>query len=168
MDTGNYSLTHHYSNAPLRVAYSHSNALLVPPNPGDVGYDICSPIDFSIKPGEIYKLDTGIRLNIPKGLWGYIVEKSSVSAGNNKMPGQIARRAGIVDNDYTGNLIIALENHSTVEQFFTIGQKVVQILFLPVITPKLETIKVEQLEETERGSDGFGSTGSHRIISTSS
>ena len=127
----------------------------------DAGYDLYAPCD-EIVPrsdtnsvgfglfGGLYvgstTIDTGVHVEIPRGYVGFIKSKS----GLNVKHGLTAE--GVIDSGYTGSIVVKLYNHA-----FNKGDKIAQLVILPIITPELEL--VDSLEETERGDGGFGSTG---------
>lgn len=118
----------------------------------DAGYDLYSPIDREIPPKGYTTIDTGCHFQIPKGYTGFLKSRS----GLNIRFGIVSE--GVIDSGYTGSVVVKLYNHST-SKFYHVnrGDKITQIVFLPIYTPDLEV--VDSLEETERGNNGFGSTG---------
>ena len=96
-------------------------------------------------------IDTGVHVEIPKGYVGFVKSKS----GLNVKHGLTAE--GVIDSGYTGSIVVKLYNHKSLEYRFKAGDKIAQLVLLPIITPELE--QVDSLEETERGSNGFGSSG---------
>ncbi len=117
----------------------------------DAGYDLYSTVDRELKPKGWTKIDTGVHFEIPKGYVGFIKSKS----GLNVKFGITSE--GVIDSGYTGSVVIKLYNHSYKSYFINKGDKISQIVFLPIYTPELEV--VDDLEETERGNNGFGSSG---------
>lgn len=122
----------------------------------DAGLDLYSPIDAMIgwpgsKTGNSVTIDTGVHVEIPKGYVGFLKSKS----GLNVKHGIVSE--GVIDSGYTGSIAVKLYNHGNSTVFVQRGQKISQLVLLPIITPELEL--VDSLEETERGTGGFGSTG---------
>lgn len=117
----------------------------------DAGLDLFSPVRQVIRSGEWVSIDTGVHLEIPMGYVGLITSKSGLMAKEG-----ITSR-GTVDYGYTGSIRAVLFNHSVKDYIVEKGQKITQLVLLPIITPDLEV--VDHLEDTERGSGGFGSTG---------
>lgn len=64
---------------------------------------------------------------------------------------------GVIDSGYTGSIVVKLYNHGDKSKFIRAGEKISQLVIMPIITPELELVQF--LEETERGDNGFGSTG---------
>lgn len=117
----------------------------------DAGYDLRSP-DGGIVPahGNV-TIDTGVHIAITPGVAGFIKSRSGLNTKHN------ITTDGVADSGYTGSVRVKLYNHGNSPYFFAKGDKIAQIVFLPIFTPDLEV--VDELEETERGSNGFGSTG---------
>ena len=119
-------------------------------NKTDAGLDL-----YSVKGGWIFPkcrkiFGTGFHAAIPKGFVGMLTSKSGLMAKG------ITSR-GTIDSGYTGEIKAVLFNHSWKFIHIKKHQKITQLVILPIIMPDLEP--VEELEETERGSGGFGSTG---------
>ncbi len=128
----------------------------------DAGLDLYTPQDVLVKRSGVYAgdgsvdigyatIDTGVHVEIPKGFVGFIKSKS----GLNVRHGLIAE--GVIDSGYTGSIVVKLYNLTSKAHSFKAGDKIAQLVLLPIITPDLEL--VDALEETERGENGFGSTG---------
>jgi dUTP pyrophosphatase len=118
----------------------------------DAGLDLRTPIDFEIAPGGSAKIDTGIHFDIMPGLVGMLKSKSGLNVNKN------ITCEGVIDAGYTGSVVAKLYNHGDKHVIFHAGDKITQIVFLPVYIPN-ELEVVESFEETERGDHGFGSTG---------
>lgn len=117
----------------------------------DAGYDIYSRDDAVIYPNSSGKFDTGVHVQIPAGYVGFLKSKS----GLNVKSGILSE--GVIDAGYTGSICVKLYNHGSHEVYIEKGQKISQLVLLPIITPELEL--ADSLEVTERGDSGFGSTG---------
>lgn len=127
----------------------------------DAGYDLFAREDFVVPPCTFDPFvdanvgsaihDTGVHIAIPRGYVGFIKSKS----GLNVKHGLTAE--GVVDAEYSGSIVVKLYNHSAYPYCFKKGDKITQLVILPIFTPELEL--VDSLEETERGDNGFGSTG---------
>lgn len=96
-------------------------------------------------------IDTGVHVEIPEGCVGFIKSKS----GLNVKHGLTAE--GVIDAHYTGSIVVKLYNHTDCAYRFNAGDKIAQLVILPCVLPPLEL--VDSLEETDRGDNGFGSTG---------
>ena len=117
----------------------------------DAGYDLYAREAWTIFPGEAHEFDTGVHVQIPHGFGGLLVSKSGL---NTK---QSILSTGLIDSDYTGSIKVKLYNHGKNRVYIEAGQKISQMVILPVFTPDL--YEVDELEDTERGTGGFGSTG---------
>lgn len=118
----------------------------------DTGLDLYAMAGGWIQPSMSELFDTGVHIEIPEGYVGMIKSKSGLNVKSN------LTCTGVIDSGYTGSIMVKLYNHSTavMQQIFK-GQKIAQLVILPIITPELEV--VDSLDETERGDGGFGSTG---------
>lgn len=117
----------------------------------DAGMDLYSPVAGAVYPDDSMTIDTGVHVEIPVGYVGMVKSKS----GLNVKYGITSE--GVVDAGYTGSIVVKLYNHGNCAVPIEVGQKISQLVLLPIITPELEL--VNELEDTERGSGGFGSTG---------
>ena len=117
----------------------------------DAGLDLRTPINVTVPAGGSVVIDTGIHIEIPKGFAGFLKNKSGLNVNH----GIVSE--GVIDAGYTGSIRAKLYNLSDVSFDFFAGDKITQLVILPVIIPKLEL--VNSLAETERGDGGFGSTG---------
>ncbi|MCL2035949.1 MAG: dUTP diphosphatase [Oscillospiraceae bacterium] len=107
-----------------------------------------------IESGERRLIPTGLALEIPRGYGGFVFPRSSLSS---KYGISLSNCVGVIDADYRGEVSIALINHSDMRYTVKNGERIAQLVLLPVEMPVF--IECEQLSETERGSGGFGSTG---------
>lgn len=114
----------------------------------------CLEADVTIMPGKTEFIPTGIALEVPKGCAGLIYARSSLGAKRGLAP---ANKVGVIDSDYRGQIMVALHNHGVVEQTVCHGERIAQMLITPVFTPGF--VEVEELDDTDRGVGGFGSTG---------
>jgi len=118
----------------------------------DAGLDLYCLEDTSFKPGEIIKVPTGIAIEIPPGFVGLVRDRSSVSLTGLKVT------AGVIDAGYTGECNVALLNITAGHGCVRKGQKIAQLLVIPVMVP--EVVVVDNFESTTgRQSKGWGSTG---------
>lgn len=123
----------------------------------DAGLDLRTPIAGTLHKGKSALIDTGVHVEIPAGFVGFIKSKS----GLNTKYGITSE--GVIDAGYTGSIAVMLHNHGDEDVFFYAGDKISQLVILPVHIPeKLEVVDtIDELYDytTERGANGFGSTG---------
>ena len=121
------------------------------------GYDLyaCLDSDIKINPDEVLKIPTGISLELPTGYVGLIFARSGLSIKKGLAP---ANKVGVCDSDYRGEYIVALKNESNSIHYIKHGDRIAQLVVVPVCSIAFEEVK--SLTETERGENGFGSTGS--------
>lgn len=117
----------------------------------DAGLDLYSPVDVMIMPQASAVIDTGVHVELPPGSVGFLKSKS----GLNVKHGILGE--GVIDAGYTGSIRVKLYNHSGDTYKIRRGDKITQLVILPVMLLNLE--QVEMLEDTDRGANGFGSTG---------
>lgn len=117
----------------------------------DAGYDLFARETFTLRAHDEYVMDTGVHIQIPEGYTGFLKSKS----GLNVHYGITCE--GVIDSGYTGSIKAKLVNSSASPYCFKEGDKVTQLVILPVAHAELE--EVDKLENSERGNNGFGSTG---------
>lgn len=118
---------------------------------GDAGMDLRTPVARICSAHGSVTIDTGVHVQIPYGYVGFLKSKSGLNVKN----GIIGD--GTIDYGYTGSIRVKLYNLSDEDYVFSRGDKIIQLVIQPVEYLRLE--KVNELEETERGDNGFGSTG---------
>lgn len=107
-----------------------------------------------IEPHTTVKIGTGFAFQPPEGYCGLIFARSGLATKQGLAP---ANKVGVCDEDYTGEYIVALHNDTDSEQYVYHGDRIAQLMFVPYEQANL--IEVDTLDETERGSGGFGSSG---------
>jgi len=108
-----------------------------------------------LAPGARALVPTGLAVAIPDGYAGYVQPRSGLAA---KHGISIVNTPGLVDSGYRGELLVNLVNHDPVDPFVVEpGMRIAQLVILPV--PHVELVEVDELPESERGADGFGSSG---------
>ena len=110
--------------------------------------------DIIIAPHSTTLIHTGIALEIPEGYCGLIFARSGLATKRSLAP---ANKVGVIDADYRGECMVALHNHSDLEQTVGGGERVAQLAIVPFL--KAEFTEVDELSDTVRGVGGFGSTG---------
>jgi len=136
----------------IKVMKLKSDAILpTRAHDGDAGLDLYSLENYTIEPGEIVKVSTGVAVGIEHGYVGFVRDRSSVGSRGLKVT------AGIIDAGYTGEATVVLINVSNRPQTIGRGLKIAQLLVLPVALPQI--VEVKSFDKTERGDKGFGSSG---------
>ena len=121
---------------------------------GSAGCDLVSTEQVVIPPGEWRLIGTGLFLEIPDGFVGLICPRSGLAA---KYGITVLNSPGGIDLDFRGEVKVILMNQSAQEYSVKIGDRIAQLLFTPIAHVKF--MQRDQLNETERGEGGFGSTG---------
>ncbi|KAL6479580.1 hypothetical protein MHYP_G00130130 [Metynnis hypsauchen] len=116
------------------------------------GYDLYSAYDYSIGPMDKAIVKTDIQIAVPPGFYGRVAPRSGLAAKH-----FIDVGAGVVDEDYRGNVGVVLFNFGKETFEVKKGDRVAQLVCEKICYPDL--VELETLDETERGSGGFGSTG---------
>ena len=114
----------------------------------------CEGGEVTIKSGETKLIHTGIAMEIPDGFVGLVYARSGIAVKRGLAP---ANKVGVIDSDYRGEIMVAIHNHSDIEQTIADAERIAQIVIAPYLT--VDFVETEKLDETERGAGGFGSTG---------
>lgn len=117
----------------------------------DAGFDLYARESQIIPAKESAVFDTGVHVDIPANCVGMLKSKS----GLNVKHGLLSE--GVIDAGYTGSIVVKLYNQSGYDYKVNAGDKISQLVIVPFVAPPLEL--VESLKKTERGNNGFGSTG---------
>lgn len=144
------------------VNYKKLNDRAVEPIKGSeyaAGLDLCALIQNGahaqrIPAGATVKIGTGIAMEIPEGYFGAVFARSGMATNRGLRP---ANCVGVIDSDYRGEIIVALHNDSEKCETIHDGDRVAQLVIMPCLDVQLSV--VDNLNNTERGSGGFGSTG---------
>ncbi len=121
-------------------------------HPGDAGLDLFSAEEKLIKSGTRLAINTGLVLAVPDGFVGLVWDKSGLALKKG-----LTCLAGVLDSGYRGELLVVILNTSNEDVKIEVGQKIAQLLIQPIQTVKINP--VDELEDTTRGTGGFGSTG---------
>lgn len=120
-------------------------------HPDDAGLDLYSLEDVQIAPNQGKTTKTGIAIALPPHFVGLVADRSSLAKRGVKTAG------GIIDAGYRGEIHIVLWNISGEEIYLKRGERIAQLLIIPIATPAV--VEVTEHEETARGHKGFGSSG---------
>ena len=118
----------------------------------DAGLDLRTPERVVIYPNDSVTINTGVHVQIPFGYFGKLESKSGLNVNHG-----IVSHGGVIDSGYTGPVVVKLYNQGKQKYVFEQGDKIVQLIIQPCLLPMLEL--VDDLEDTYRGDNGFGSTG---------
>ncbi|MBR2647138.1 MAG: dUTP diphosphatase [Clostridia bacterium] len=110
--------------------------------------------DIVFAPGETKFVHTGLAMEIPEGYAGLVYARSGLASKRGLAP---ANKVGVIDADYRGEIMVALHNHSDMEQKIAPKERIAQLVVTPFLKAEFE--ERETLAETVRGEGGFGSTG---------
>lgn len=117
----------------------------------DAGLDLKSPRNYYLRPNDSVTIDTGVHIQLPPGTAGILVAKSGLNVNKD------ITSTGLIDEGYTGSIRVKLYNHGNMANWLMKGDKISQLVIVPVLYENIEL--VDELEETERGDNGFGSSG---------
>ena len=124
-------------------------------HPGDAAFDICSRIDYTLEPGERKAIPTGIAIALPDGYAALVLPRSGLAA---KHGITIVNAPGLIDSNYRGEIASILLNTETTQPFeIHRGDRISQLMIIRV--PETDFQIVDELPGSERGADGFGSSG---------
>lgn len=117
----------------------------------DAGYDLRTPRRVVLHPHGYAIVRTGVHIQLPPGKCAVVISKSGLYVNHR------VTSTGLIDEGYTGEIVISLLNHSGQMHIFEPGDKISQFVIMDYYAYELEEVDV--LDETERGDSGFGSTG---------
>lgn len=118
----------------------------------DAGFDLYAPSEVVIMQKQSVSIDLDICVAIPEGYTGFLMSKSGLMCTKD-----IVCAGGVIDSGYTGRVVARMYNRGTKAYRFERGDKVTQMVLLPI--PSVDVEEVSSLEDSERGDGGFGSTG---------
>ena len=136
----------------LKVKKIHDSAKLPSyGHKGDAGLDLYSSIKCVLTRGDVKAIATGIQVEIPSGYVGLVWDKSGISLNG------VHRLAGVIDAGYRGEIKVVMANLGDSDFSVEMGMKIAQLLIQPIV--EVNVVNADDLEETSRGENGFGSTG---------
>ena len=121
-------------------------------HPTDAGSDLFARERKVIEPGKSATFDTGVCVELPHGCYAKVESKSGLNVKHGVMC-----CGGVIDEPYRGSIVVKLYNLSDVPYIVERGDKIAQLIIMHYVVP--EIVVVDELSETDRGTDGFGSTG---------
>lgn len=123
-------------------------------HPGDAGLDLCAAEGLVLAPGERTAVATGLRIAVPEGWVGLVHPRSGLALRQGLT---VVNAPGTIDAGYRGEVKVLLVNLGDEDVAITIGDRVAQLVLQRV--GRADVVEVEALDDTERGTGGFGSTG---------
>ena len=120
----------------------------------DIGYDLASVESTTLLSKQVTLVRTGLSISLPAGLAGFVLPRSGLAT---KHQITLINSPGLIDPGYTWEILIPLINHSDVSYNISKQERVAQLVL--VNSDNVEFDVVDELNVTERSSDGFGSTG---------
>lgn len=135
----------------MRIKLSEDAYMPTRAHEHDAGLDLYSK-ELAVVPARGHAtFDTGVHVELPPDTVGILKSKSGLNVKFN------ITSEGVIDEGYTGSIVVKLYNHGGQDYTVHPGDKISQLVILPVVRP--EMVVVDELEDTERGTDGFGSSG---------
>jgi dUTP pyrophosphatase len=132
---------------------SENSVLPTKAHAGDLGYDLYASEEVVLMAGQTRLIPTGIAIQFPEGYGGLLRDRSSVATKRN-----LFVVAGVIDNGYIGEIMIALHNSTDGYERIMVGEKIAQLILIPTVNFTVEEVD-ELVSADERGTGGFGSTG---------
>ena len=120
----------------------------------DIGYDLASVESTTLLSKQVTLVRTGLSISLPAGLAGFVLPRSGLAT---KHQITLINSPGLIDPGYTGEILIPLINHSDVSYNISKQERIAQLVLVNSDNVKFDV--VDELNVTERSSDGFGSTG---------
>lgn len=121
---------------------------------GSAGADLYNASgDVTIDAGESVAIGTGIAMQIPEGYVGLVYARSGLACKSGLAP---ANKVGVIDSDYRGEIKVVLYNHSKEPRTVASGERIAQLVVAPFVRCEFEE---GEIDSTQRGEGGFGSTG---------
>ena len=117
----------------------------------DAGLDLLSPVDITIPAHGNAIIDTGVHIQLKENTAGFLKSKSGLNVKHN------ITSEGVIDVGYTGSIVVKLYNHGNEDYEVKRGDKITQLVIMNIDIPDLNIVK--EFEQTDRGNNGFGSTG---------
>lgn len=130
-------------------------------HPGDAGADLHASEDLRLAPGERQLVGTGVRIALPEGTVGMVTPRSGLAA---KVGLSIVNAPGIIDAGYRGEIkvcLVNLDRHDDIQ--IERGERIAQLVIVPFV--RANFVEVHELDATERGVGGYGSSGGSQLLS---
>ena len=142
---------HHQFHQTVQIMKCHEEASIpTTATPGSIGFDVTTPFEYTIEPGQIQRIRTGLSTALPQNMYLRIANRSSMALKH------ITIEGGVIDADYRGEIMVLLKNNSQTPFHVAPHQKIAQFIFETASVPYLQT--VASLPPTKRNMGGFGSS----------
>ena len=138
----------------MSTPINHTGHAPVKAHPTDAGYDLVATIAKTLAPGQRALIPTGLRINLPAGTVGYVCPRSGLAA---KHGITVLNAPGVIDPGYTGEIFVNLINLDEFPYMILEGDKIAQLIIHNTVD--VDWQRIVELEETQRGHNGHGSTG---------
>ena len=141
----------------IKIKKLHDNAKVpTKAHPTDAGFDLyaCLGNNIYIYPHETIMIPIGFAWEIPEGYFGAVFARSGLATKQGLRP---ANCVGVIDSDYRGEIIVAVHNDSGINRTISNGDRIAQLVIMPYLA--VNFVEVDDLADTDRGKNGFGSTG---------
>lgn len=135
----------------LRVVLDDGAKMPARAHSSDAGFDLYARETAIVEAKDSCKFDTGVHIEIPEGYVGFLKSKSGLNVKHG------ITSEGVIDAGYTGSIVVKLYNNSGYDYKVNSGDKISQLVLLPIVTPELEI--ADSLTDSDRGDNGFGSSG---------
>lgn len=135
----------------LRVVLDDGAKMPTRAHSSDAGFDLYARETAIVEAKDSCKFDTGVHIEIPEGYVGFLKSKSGLNVKHG------ITSEGVIDAGYTGSIVVKLYNNSGYDYKVNAGDKISQLVLLPIVTPELEI--ADSLTNSDRGDNGFGSSG---------
>ncbi len=142
---------------PIQVSFKRLDRRASSPrqaHAGDAGFDLAALDDVRLAPGERCAARTGLAVAIPPGHAGWVVPRSGHAARDGL---SVVNAPGLVDAGFRGEVKVLLINHGSKPVTYRAGERIAQLVVVAV--PPVELTESDELDDTERGAGGFGSSG---------
>ncbi|HMO02137.1 MAG TPA: dUTP diphosphatase [Oligoflexia bacterium] len=137
----------------LTPAAKQAGIIFTTPRSGDAGFDLRALEEAICEVNQSLLIPTGLKLKIPNGWVGVVKDRSSMALRG------IYTHGGVIDSSYRGEIKVVISNRSNEPYQIKSGDKIAQLLVVPYCDNCLEVSDENELGLTDRGADGFGSTG---------
>lgn len=135
----------------LKVVLDEGAKIPTRAHSSDAGFDLYARETAIVEAKDSCKFDTGVHIEIPEGYVGFLKSKSGLNVKHG------ITSEGVIDAGYTGSVVVKLYNNSGYDYKVNAGDKISQLVLLPIVTPELEI--ADSLTDSDRGDNGFGSSG---------